>query len=392
MQGKRGIVKPPFELPEFIAATGIGALRSAIQEREGGQNQRQKQKEKVQPRMGRMDIDYQVLHDAFFKFQTKPKLTLHGDMYYEGKEFEIQLKEKKPGQLSDDLKRALGMPEGSPPPWLINMQRYGPPPSYPKLRIPGLNAALPEGARWGYHPGGWGKPPVDEFGRPLYGDVFGTAPPEPPPEISQPIERTRWGELGTEVVEEEMEEVAEEGTEGGEQAAEPSEEALAAGLATPSGLTTPSGIETPDSLELRKGAAASRREEEEEEQEKQLYQIMQQQEASVGAAMFGSSYKYVVPGSAGGEKPKAKAGGPQTVDLMKSQKTEKVAIALDPTEVENLEELDEGALKDRYERELQSKQPTREDVSDLMAEHAAKKRKKEQKEQKEKKKQKEFKF
>ena len=24
----------------------------------------------------------------------------------------------------------------------------------------------------------WGKPPVDEFGRPLYGDVFGTAAPE----------------------------------------------------------------------------------------------------------------------------------------------------------------------------------------------------------------------
>jgi hypothetical protein len=54
------------------------------------------------------------------------------------------------------------MPEGAPPPWLINMQRYGPPPSYPRLRIPGLNAPLPEGARWGYHAGGWGKPPVDE--------------------------------------------------------------------------------------------------------------------------------------------------------------------------------------------------------------------------------------
>jgi splicing factor 3B subunit 2 len=62
-----------------------------------------------------------------------------------------------------------------PPPWLINMQRYGPPPSYPGLRIPGLNAPIPEGAQWGYHPGGWGKPPVDEYGRPLYGDVFGAS-------------------------------------------------------------------------------------------------------------------------------------------------------------------------------------------------------------------------
>ena len=54
------------------------------------------------------------------------------------------------------------MPEGAPPPWLINMQRYGPPPSYPKLKIPGLNAPIPPGASYGYHPGGWGKPPVDE--------------------------------------------------------------------------------------------------------------------------------------------------------------------------------------------------------------------------------------
>jgi len=27
------------------------------------------------------------------------------------------------------------------------MQRYGPPPSYPNLKIPGLNAPIPEGYR-----------------------------------------------------------------------------------------------------------------------------------------------------------------------------------------------------------------------------------------------------
>lgn len=53
------------------------------------------------------------------------------------------------------------------------MQRYGPPPSYPNLKIPGLNTSIPEGCAFGYHAGGWGKPPVDEFGKPLYGDVFG---------------------------------------------------------------------------------------------------------------------------------------------------------------------------------------------------------------------------
>ena len=53
------------------------------------------------------------------------------------------------------------------------MQRFGPPPSYPHLKIAGLNSPIPPGASFGYHPGGWGKPPVDENGRPLYGNVFG---------------------------------------------------------------------------------------------------------------------------------------------------------------------------------------------------------------------------
>ena len=106
-------------------------------------------------------------------------MSSHGDLYYEGKEFETRLKEKKPGDLSDELKTALGMPVGPnsnkvPPPWLIAMQRYGPPPSYPHLKIAGLNAPIPEQCSFGYHAGGWGKPPVDELGKPLYGDVFGT--------------------------------------------------------------------------------------------------------------------------------------------------------------------------------------------------------------------------
>lgn len=69
----------------------------------------------------------------------------HAHRYYEGKEFETKLKEKKPGDLSEELKEALSIPPLAPPPWLISMQRYGPPPSYPNLRIAGLNAPIPEG-------------------------------------------------------------------------------------------------------------------------------------------------------------------------------------------------------------------------------------------------------
>lgn len=42
-------------------------------------------------RLTALDYSSQVLHDAFFKYQTKPKLTHHGDLYYEGKEFEVQI-------------------------------------------------------------------------------------------------------------------------------------------------------------------------------------------------------------------------------------------------------------------------------------------------------------
>ena len=71
-----------------------------------------KMRERMRPKLGRIDIDYQKLHDAFFKWQTKPHMTRMGELYYEGKEMEAQMKEKKPGMLSDELRIALGMPVG----------------------------------------------------------------------------------------------------------------------------------------------------------------------------------------------------------------------------------------------------------------------------------------
>merc|ERR1719265_2160370 len=191
MAGKRGVEKPPFKLPEYIEATGIAKIRQAIMEKQADQSLRAKNRDKVHPKMGKLDIDYQVLHDAFFKYAKKPLLTKHSDLYYEGKEYEAKMMTKRPGQLSAALKEALGMSaEGTPPPWLINMQRYGPPPAYPSLKIPGLNAPIPQGAEYGYHPGGWGKPPVDEFGNPLYGDW--KAEQERP---TAPEDLVLWGEI-----------------------------------------------------------------------------------------------------------------------------------------------------------------------------------------------------
>ncbi|KAF5205690.1 Splicing factor 3b subunit [Thalictrum thalictroides] len=112
LQGKRVIEKQPYQLPDYVAATGIEKIRETYIEK--GESA------VLNPEM---NIDYQIFYDAFYVNQTKPKLTTYGDLYYQGKEFE----ETKPvGMLSRELKEALDMPpDGVPPPWLTNMQRHG---------------------------------------------------------------------------------------------------------------------------------------------------------------------------------------------------------------------------------------------------------------------------
>ncbi|KAK4250155.1 hypothetical protein C7999DRAFT_12059 [Corynascus novoguineensis] len=259
LSSKRGIEKPPFKLPKFIAETGITEMRDAVLEKQAEQTLKQKQRERVQPKMGKLDIDYQKLYDAFFRHQTKPDLTRFGDVYYEGKEWEADYKVFKPGEISDALREALGMQPGFPPPWLLQQQRVGPPPSYPTLKIPGLNAPLPPGASWGFQPGQWGKPPLDEYNRPLYGgDIFGimapgqpgaagaAAPYQPQPQQPQtaalaslagPVERTLWGELQPPAEESEEEEEEDED--------EDEDEESQAGDLPPGGTDTVSGLETP---------------------------------------------------------------------------------------------------------------------------------------------------
>lgn len=191
LSSKRGVEKAAFMLPKFIADTGIAEMRDAVLEKQDSASLKQKQRERVQPKMGKLDIDYQKLYEAFFRHQTKPELTRYGEVYYEGKEYETNLRHLRPGELSDDLKEALNIPPGAPPPWLINQQRFGPPPSYPSLKIPGLNAPPPPGGAWGFHPGGYGKPPVDEFNRPLYGgDIFGVLQPQVNTQAGEPVERS----------------------------------------------------------------------------------------------------------------------------------------------------------------------------------------------------------
>merc|ERR1719225_1055345 len=364
LQGKRGIEKPPFDLPDFIKKTGIMEMREALQEKEDAKGVKSKQREKVRPKLGKIDIDYQKLHDAFFKWQTKPKMTLHGDLYYEGKEFEIRLKEKKPGDLTDDLRTALGMPVGPnafkvPPPWLISMQRYGPPPSYPNLKIPGLNAPIPDQCSFGYHAGGWGKPPVDETGKPLYGDVFGTSDNNYSQQMpAEEVDQSLWGEMESESEEEESEEEEEEEEEG-EEMPNPSGMAtpiVDAGMATPSGMSSVGampGQETPELIELRKRKIEA---DMEGGETPNLYTILpERKKDNVGAGMMGSTHTYDLPGATG-SKGRLDTGA--------------VEMALNPDEVDMI---DSDAMQARAEAALREKQASlaNEDLSDMVAEHAA---------------------
>ncbi|KAI6010282.1 hypothetical protein EDC04DRAFT_2871259 [Pisolithus marmoratus] len=376
LQGKRGIEKPPFQLPSYIADTGIATMRDAIKEKEANMSLKAKTRERVQPKMGKMDIDYQKLHDAFFKHMTKPVVTGFGEMYYEGKEFETSLKHKRPGELSPELVEALSIPPLAPPPWLISMQRFGPPPSYPTLRIPGLNAPIPEGAQWGFHPGGWGKPPLDEYNRPLYGDVFGVLPKVTDTNAGEPIEKTPWGELEPEEEEEEEEEASSEEEAEEEEAAEPT---TTDGLQTPSGLVTPSGLtsvvstvagglETPDFLELRK--TTTREPAESTSGPRSLYHVVPEKQTNVRGLM-GSERGYDVAAVTGGQ-----AAIPVLGEDRGTKRKNGVDVSLDASELEGMSTED---LKRKYEHHARGSAGvpgSKEDFSDMVAKEMAKKKQK----------------
>ncbi|WRT70303.1 uncharacterized protein IL334_007301 [Kwoniella shivajii] len=347
LAGKRGIEKPPYLLPPWIAETGIGEQRDAIKAKEAEQTLRQKTRERVQPKMGKIDIDYQKLHDAFFKFQTKPSMSKFGEAYYEGKELETDLRTKKPGELSDELIEALSIPPLAPPPWLIAMQRFGPPPSYPNLRIRGLNAPIPPGAQWGFHPGGWGKPPMDDFNRPLYGDVFGVMQGAEIAHQDQ-IDRTLWGEIEQLDEESEEEESEEEEEEDEGPAPVRSGNAPADGLETPSGLATPSGynsvvstvpggLETPDFIDLRKNTRAES--EDVPSGPRELYQVIPERETS-SRGFMGSSTAYDISNL-------GKSSGPAVLgvdDGGRKRKAGEVEISISEDE-----DLTQEQLKAKYE-------------------------------------------
>ncbi|XP_044958388.1 splicing factor 3B subunit 2-like [Hordeum vulgare subsp. vulgare] len=213
LQGKRDFQKQPFKLPDFIAATGIEKIR----QKENNKALTQKQHRRMLPKRGNMDIS-----------------------------LELKLKVMKPGVLSEELKNALGMPDGAPPPWVTRMQFFGPPPSYPYLKNPGFNAPISRGDN------------LDDV-----------------PDEEEPRDRSKhWGDLDEEEDEEEEEEelIIHEEIQ--------SIDTISSTLAC---------VETPIVIDLWKLSK-----EPDNQAERPLYQVLEQKEVRIThRALFASSHAYV---------------------------------------------------------------------------------------------------
>lgn len=383
LSSKRGIEKPQFQLPKFIVDTGISEMRDAVLEKQEQMSLKQQQRARVQPKMGKLDIDYQKLYEAFFRLQTKPELTRYGEIYYEGKEFETNLKHLRPGELSDELKDALGMPPGAPPPWLVNQQRYGPPPSYPGLKIPGLNAPPPPGAQWGYHPGGFGKPPVDEFNRPLYGgDIFGLGQVQQQAQhMGEPVEKTLWGELQAPEDESEEEEEEEDDDEEEEAEEDMEESDIAAGIQTPldaSGLASQVPSEFPgdrsgQDFTLRKDRRAGT----ETEEPRSAYTVLPEQNIRA-QGFFGGERAYDLRGAQNQNVPML---GQE--DRGRKRKAGDVDVSVDIDALARDDRLSKDELRKQYDSQKRSENPwangiDQDDLSAMIAEESHKRLKKDQ--------------
>ena len=71
-----------------------------------------------------------------------------GHFLVQGKEFETRLRQKKPGELSDELRRALGMPTGvvshqKCPPSIYLSNEYHPLPAHLSVSLPPLRTLSP---------------------------------------------------------------------------------------------------------------------------------------------------------------------------------------------------------------------------------------------------------
>jgi splicing factor 3B subunit 2 len=270
------------------------------------------------------------------------------------------------------------MQAGFAPPWLLNMQRFGPPPSYPALRVPGVNAPPPPGASWGFGAGQYGKPPVDDSNKPLFGgDIFGLAQARQNNSHIDTVDRTPWGGLlAQEDEDDEGDEDDDDNDEGGS-VTESEDDGRGGGRDSPSGAQTglPSDIGGMDSVNLDFNLRKRRGfETEESSHARQAFRVIEEQSTNVSGFM-GSDKKYNIHNS----QPSIPMLGSQD---SRKRKVGDVDVSLDLDVLQSQGRVSKDEVAKQYEAQRQdpTKQWTvdQEDLSQMIAEESRKRMKKEQ--------------
>ncbi|PRT52914.1 hypothetical protein B9G98_00534 [Wickerhamiella sorbophila] len=117
--------RPAYRLPQNISDTGIMDLRDVYEDEQ--ETLTQKSRQRVQPKLGKLDVDFRKLHAAFFKFQQKPRLSSFGSVYDPSKQqaADVNFDQFTPGVLSDRLRGALGLGPHDEPPWAKTQEKIG---------------------------------------------------------------------------------------------------------------------------------------------------------------------------------------------------------------------------------------------------------------------------
>ncbi|CCH60587.1 hypothetical protein TBLA_0D00790 [Henningerozyma blattae CBS 6284] len=150
LSGRSLLNKRPFQLPSIIRETGIEEMRkiSLGEDISNEKSLKEITRSRVQPKTDTFDLDYKKLYDVFFKIgkNWKPSTLLpFGDLYFENRnlvedaEWKSKTKDLGPGKLSSRMRNIIGLKAGQLPPWIHKMKELGLPPSYPSLKIVGLN-------------------------------------------------------------------------------------------------------------------------------------------------------------------------------------------------------------------------------------------------------------
>lgn len=154
LSGRSLLNKKPFELPDIIKQTDISQMRETLPsdnnnlDEQNEKSIKELSRARVQPKLGSLDIDFKKMFNIFFKLGAtwKPNLLLpFGDQFFENRNLieEASWVEMtqvyKPGKISQELRNIMGLQDGQLPIWCMEMNKIGLPPSYPNIKIAGIN-------------------------------------------------------------------------------------------------------------------------------------------------------------------------------------------------------------------------------------------------------------